>query len=148
MTATKSVLDTTILQKANALLSHEPSAASLFIRRLRLLQSFVSGERTALISRRLIIEYRRQIPTPRNDFVSAFLSILARPGGAELNWDKSWSSHRESARRCRFPPEDYHVLRTAILEDYESVVFTEEDRMLRTNRCVHRRLGVHVLGLP
>ena len=43
--------------------------------------------------------------------------------------------------------EDDHVLRTSIT-DGPSVIYGEEDRMLRTDACIHREFSVHVWNVP
>jgi hypothetical protein len=143
------VIDTMIIQKANATLTKDPGAAKLFVRRIRLLQRIQTGELRALKSRTLIAEYRRQVREPRNDFVRAFLELIDHPKRSLFNWKERWSgADREKARRCRFPREDDHVLRTAIREESVTTIYTEEGRMIGANECIYRAFGVHVLQLP
>jgi hypothetical protein len=141
--ADERVIDTTVLQKANAPITSQPRERRKFLRRLRLLGSLREGNLAVLFSRKLLAEYRRQITQPRNDFVRLFFEILDDPGRAVYNW--AWWSGRErdGAQRCRFPQEDYHVLRTAIRPNGSTIV-TEEERMLRTDECLHRVFRVHV----
>jgi len=136
------VIDTNVLQKANAPLNQRARPDSKFARRLHLLQRLQQRRLTALISRRLLAEYRQQVPEPRNDFVRAFFELLTN-GGATANYCRWTGQRRNDARHCRFPREHYHVLRTAIC-DARSTILTEEDRMLATDACIHRRLRVHV----
>lgn len=138
------VVDTGVLQKANAPLRMHPRESSKFTKRLELLSRVAHRRLSVLISPLLLAEYRRQVPEPRNDFIRAFFELLSSPGGATPNWCR-WSGQvRNHARFCRFPHEDYHVLRTAIC-DTGSTILSEEDRMLITDECIHRRLGVHVI---
>ena len=142
------VIDTTILQKANALLTREPRERSLFVRRLRLLQRIANAELTVLISKKLLAEYREQLPEPRNDTVEVFFALIDDPSRAVHNWKKRWSgSDREKARRCRYPMEDDHVLRTA-LRPNASTIFSEEKRMLAADECIYLNFRVHIRGLP
>ena len=142
------VIDTTVLQKANAPLKREPSAHSLFVRRLHLLNRIARGELTVLVSPKLVAEYRRQVRMPRNDHVMAFFALIDDPVRATHNWPKRWSgAQREKARRCRYPREDDHVLRTAI-RPTPSTVVTEEQRMLNSDECIYRNFRVHIRGLP
>jgi hypothetical protein len=145
----KCVIDTMVLQKANAPLQNEPGERSQFVHRLALLKAIQRGDLTVLISKRLQIEYNEHIRAPRNTFIQGFLALLTAPNGpVQPNWDRNWTSNQQRARKCRFPPEDDHVLRTAILEREESTIYTEEDRMLRTDECIHRQLAVHVSPPP
>jgi len=100
-----------------------------------------------LVSHRLIAEYRAQIPTPRNDHVRAFFELLAAPPGRAVvwNWKTPWSgADREKAhRRCGFPKEDVHVLRTAI-RTRRSFLVTEEQGILNTDKCIYRAFRVHI----
>ena len=142
------VIDTTILQKANAPLTHAPRVRSLFVKRLRLLRRIASGHLKVLISRKLLSEYQRQIREPRNDHIMAFLALLDDPTRAAHNWAKSWSgNHRQKARKCRYPREDDHVLRTAV-GPKRSTIFTEEACMLAADECIYRNFRVHIRGLP
>jgi len=143
------VIDTTIVQKANARLTKEPGAAKLFLRRVRLLQRIQRGELRALKSQKLIAEYRRQVREPRNDFVRAFLELIDHPTRSLLNWKHRWSgADRDAARKCRFPGEDDHVLRTAIQREAVTTIYSEEARMIRADGCIYRAFRVHVLDLP
>jgi hypothetical protein len=143
------VIDTVIIQKANARLKNEPGAKRLILRRVRLLQRIQRGEFRALKSRTLIAEYRRQLPEPRNDFVRAFLELIDHPTRSMLNWKPRWSgADREAARGCRFPAEDDHVLRTAIQKAAVTTIFSEEARMIGADACIYRRFGVHIRDPP
>ncbi len=137
------VIDTTILQKANAALTAQPRRRSKFVRRLRLLDSIRLGGTTVLFSNRLLTEYRKQVRSPRNDFVRLFFEILDDPGRALYNWARWSGQERDKARHCRFPQEDYHVLRTAI-RPHATTILTEEDRMLKTDEKLYRAFRVHV----
>ena len=137
------VVDTGVLQKANAPVSLEARSRSKFARRLELLVRLKRGDFRVLLSAILLAEYGRQVPKPRNDFVRAFFELLSAPGRAILNWCR-WSGNiRAYARECRFPSEDKHVLRTAVCRE-GSTILSEERRMLVTDACIHRTLGVHV----
>jgi len=138
------VVDTGVLQKANAPVGEEVRERSKFARRLRLLSRVKRRLLRVLVSERLLAEYRRQVPKPRNDFVRAFFELLTQPGGAVPNWCRWSGSNRSHASDCRFPPEDYHVLRTAIYPT-GSTILSEEHRMLVTDACIYRRLRVHVI---
>jgi hypothetical protein len=143
------VIDTMILQKANAPLTKAPGEASLFRRRLRLLQRIQDGDLTALKSAPLIAEYRRQVAEPRNDFVRVFLDLIDHPTRSILNWKKRWSgADHEARRKCRFPREDVHVLRTAIRQDTETTIYSEEHRIIVSDGCIYRAFRVHVRDLP
>jgi predicted nucleic acid-binding protein len=140
-------IDTTVLQKANAVLAHEPRARRQFRVRLVLLRRIDERELVVLISKQLKHEYDKQVSKPRNDYVRAFLELLTsnRPGRVIVNWKKRWSgSDRDRAfRQCRFPPEDEHVLRTAI-RGHPSFIVTEEGRMLVTDGRIYRHFRVHI----
>jgi hypothetical protein len=138
------VVDTGVLQKANAPVGKEVRERSKFARRRKLLSQVKRGLLRVLVSEKLLAEYRRQVPKPRNDFVRAFFELLTRPGGAVWNWCRWSGKIRSHASFCRFPREDYHVLRTAICPS-GSTILSEEHRMLVTDACIHQRLGVHVI---
>ena len=141
------VIDTTILQKANAPLTHQPRQRSLFVRRLALLNDIARGTLTVLVSQQLLNEYQRQVPAPRNDTIKAFFALIDDPVRAIHNWAPWPGGRREHARHCRYPSEDDHVLRTAIRPD-PSTIFTEEKRMLKSDRCIYQYFRVHIHGLP
>lgn len=139
------VIDTTVLQKANAPITKPVASGSMFARRLAVLRDIREGRIVALYSRRLIREYEQHVKEPRNLFVQAFFEVLTANdvSRAIYNWHRWTGAVKEKAKKCRFPPEDYHVLRTAIRGN-PSTIITEEDRMLRTDKCIYRRLRVHV----
>jgi len=141
--AKEHVVDTTVLQKANAAITEPPGRRSKFVRRLELLDQIQAGEITVLFSKRLLTEYQTHVKRPRNDFVKLFFEVLDDPGRAVYNWAKWSGQERDNARRCRFPREDYHVLRTAIRPNATTIV-TEEERMLKTDESLYRAFRVHV----
>jgi hypothetical protein len=138
------VVDTSVLQKANAPITVSVREGSKFARRLELLSRIRRRELRALISAKLLAEYRVQVSRPRNDFVRAFFELLNDPNHAIPNWCRWSGQNRSHASKCRFPREDYHVLRTAVYTT-ESTILSEEHRMLVTDACIHRNLRVHVI---
>ena len=138
------VVDTGVLQKANAPLGQSVRERSKFARRLVLLARLKRGSLRVMISPSLLAEYRKQVPKPRNDYVRAFFELVADPARRVWNWCRSSGQFRSHARKCRFPPEDYHVLRTAVCGT-GSTILSEEHRMLVTDACIYRRLRVHVI---
>jgi len=137
-------IDTTVLQKANARILHPPRERSLFRKRIRLLDDLRRGKRTVLFSRQLLTEYEVKVKIPRNDYVRLFLEILADPRRGVYNWAKWPGRDREKARKCRYPVEDDHVLRTAIRPTASTIV-TEERRMLGADECIYRAFRVHII---
>jgi hypothetical protein len=140
------VVDTTVLQKANAPITKPVARGSQFARRLAILRAILEGEIVALYSSRLVHEYEQHVKEPRNDFVRAFFELLDDVGRATYNWHRWTGAVRDKARKCRFPREDYHVLRTAI-RGTPSAIITEEQRMVGTDACIYRELRVHVKGI-
>jgi hypothetical protein len=143
----EAALDTTVLQRANVELTPNREAASRLARRISLLRRISNGDLCVLISNRLAVEYSHQLRVIRNDVLKAFLELVTRPDGTHVvfNWKTPWSgADRSRARGCRYPQEDDHVLRTAIRGE-PTVIYTEEDRMLRANDCVYRQFSVHIL---
>jgi hypothetical protein len=132
-----------VLRKANAPLEHEPRAGREFVKRVKLLQSLAAGARVVLCSSRLVSEYREQVKEPRNDFVRLFFALLDTPR-ARLNWPRWSGQARANRHRCRFPKHDEHVLRTAWLENEQSVLFTEEGAQLASRDCIRRAFGVEI----
>lgn len=144
------VIDTKVLCSANEPITVAPREFSLFKCRLRLLKRLHQGALIMLISDALINEYRTKVPRPLNEFVTAFLDIATRRPAdrVRFNWKKSWpGGDRDRAfGRCRFPSEDTHLLRTAIPEHKISTfIITEENRILMTDRCIHREFRVHAV---
>ena len=138
------VLDTMVLQKANARLTTRPREKTQFALRVRLLQRIANGELRVLISPKLLSEYRRQVVEPRNDFVSAFLELVTDASRHRFNWAILSGTELDQTRKCRFPREDLHVLRTAVLEDERSTLFSEEKRILASARCILRHFRVAI----
>jgi hypothetical protein len=139
-------LDTTVLRLANVRLDGTRAQAARMAARLSLLRRIRDKEMRLLVSRFLIHEYCCQVSVGQNDFVKAFLELLTRPDGTYviINWKNRWSGgERHRARKCRYPSEDYHVLRTAF-RPHPTVIYTEEDRMLRADACIYRAFGVHI----
>jgi|SRR6267378_1939868 len=142
----EAAIDTTVLRRANVALEGNRASAKLLARRLSLLQRIQRREITILLSKRLLQEYREQLPIPLNEFVRAFLEIVTTPDGRHvlMNWKNPWSGgDRSRARGCRFPEEDDHVLRTAI-RGQRTAIYSEENRMLMTDDCIYREFRVHV----
>lgn len=142
------VVDTCVLQNANNLIDVSDLSSesrSLFQNRLNLLSRIEAGHFVVLISPKLQSEYNRQIRSTKRDYVKAFFDILDDPSRYVLNWEKHWSGGKRDLAhsRCKFPPEDDHVLRTAI-RPHPTTIFSEESRMLVTDRCIYRNLRVHI----
>ncbi len=140
------VVDTTVLQKANAPITAPGNLRGDFAKRIEILRGIFRGDTTVLFSRRLVAEYRKQLPRPRNDFIRAFFEILSRQRNAVENYARWPGRLREKARRCRFPKEDDHVLRTAV-RSTPTAVITEEGRMLAASDCIHREFRVRIRGI-
>jgi hypothetical protein len=142
----EAALDTTVLQRANVLITPTRAGAALLSKRLVLLQHICRHQVCILISWRLAHEYVRQLKTIKNEFVKAFIELVTRPDGKHviLNWKTPWSgSDRGRARDCRYPAEDDHVLRTAV-RGHPTTVYTEEERMLKTDACIYQEFRVHI----
>lgn len=138
------VIDTCVLQKANAPLSADLRERSLLARRIELLRAIRDRHAVVLYSRRLLHEYNEHVRSPRNDFIRAFFALLADPDRSLLNWANWRNADRELAcGKCRYPAEDVHVLRTAI-RPTESSIVTEEKRMLCADECIYRFFRVHI----
>ncbi|MGD0768737.1 MAG: hypothetical protein ABSB42_11175 [Tepidisphaeraceae bacterium] len=138
------VVDTLVLQKANASLENQPRETSKFSKRLQLLKSIQAGRIRVLVSSKLIGEYRRQVREPRNVFIQNFFALLTQGNLALSNWVPWSGSVSEKAGRCRFPREDPHVLQTAIHNTERTWILTEEMRMLKTDQCIYRQFSVHI----
>ena len=139
------VIDTMVLRKANAPLTTDPKERRAFAKRLALLQRIHPDDLNVLISSKLVTEYTQQVLEPRNDLVKASLEIMTDPTRHKLNWPRWPGGRQDKAAKCRFPPEDTHVLRTAFVDGEGSTIFSEEDRILRTDACIHRSFDVHVV---
>ena len=137
------VIDTNVLQKANAPLENEPKAKRKFARRIALLDRIGRRQLQLLISTRLLTEYSSKIQEPRNEFIRMFMELLTAPGGAQRNWHSPWTGASGKARMCRFPSHDDHVLRTAIAPG-GSTIYTEEAQMLATDTCIYRTFRVRI----
>ena len=139
--ASECVVDTTVLQKANAPLTQTKRGPGI-IARLRLLEHIREGKATLLWSKRLVYEYSQRVATPRNDYIKVFLALIA-DGNAIMNYAKWPTRLQEKARKCRYPAEDDHVLRTAIRPN-GSTIFSEEKGMLSANECIYRHFRVRI----
>jgi predicted nucleic acid-binding protein len=137
------VVDTNVLQKANAPLGPVIKEGRKIRRRLELLSQIRRREVTILYSRQLVHEYRTQIQHPRNEFVRAFFEVITGGANAIFNWRTPWRSDRVIARECRYPDHDDHVLRTALHDD-STTIYTEDEPMLRAGECIYRRLRVRI----
>ena len=140
----ETVVDTSVLQKANATINQPPDPRSLFTKRVELLVALHEGRRAALISKQLLAEYERKLPSPRNDYVRLFFELLADPARRVYNYVTWPSREREKARRCRYPVHDDPVLRTAI-RPQRSTIVTEDGAMLRAETCVYREFRVRII---
>ena len=135
-------IDTTVLVNSNQPLITVPKQGSLFQRRLLLLGQIRDGKRMVLISKRLLAEYDKQIPKPRNDFLIAFFQIIDLRK-CVVNYASWTHDRRAKARKCRYPKEDDHVLRTA-LRDHSTEIVSEEKRMLQSGKCIKREFRVSI----
>jgi hypothetical protein len=139
-------LDTTVVFRTNVPIDGDRADAKLLSKRLEILKRIRNGQDSVLISERLLHEYVQQVVPGKNDFVRAFLEIVASPDGSRviLNWKKAWSGgERDRARKCRYPKEDDHVLRTAI-RDTATTIYSEEGRMTQAHPCVYKEFGVRI----
>ncbi len=141
--AEECVIDTTVLQRANIALTSRTVERRRFKRRLVLLNTLREGRKILLLSEQLAVEYHRQIKRPMNDYVKTFFELLVDPQRCVLNWTNWPAARREKARKCRYPREDDHVLRTAI-RPHATTIFAEENRMIRADECIHRHFKVHI----
>jgi len=137
------VLDTSVLQKANAPLDNTPRSRSQFAKRLELLKSCRSGALVVLVSPKLIGEYRKQVKEPRNEYVRAFFAIVSEQKQCIFNYTRWPGACRAKARKCRYPKHDDHVLRTAI-RDHPTTIYCEENPMLQSDRCIYREFRVRI----
>ena len=134
------VVDTCVLQKANAPMQAEPRVGRDIVARIGLLRKFSDGTLTPAWSAALWREYQEHVPEPgRNDFIVAFYALLAR---TSPTWTKLTGAQRSRLGQCRYPPEDKHLLQTAL--PGPAAIATEEDRLLRVDRPVHQYFQVHV----
>jgi hypothetical protein len=139
-------VDTTVLRRANVSLSDGRGEATLLSRRILLLRRIRARQICVLISPHLVHEYQQQLFPIQNEFIRSFLELITKPDAVHVisNWKPSWSGgDRGRARKCRYPQEDDHVLRTAI-RSQPSTIYTEEGRMLQSNACVYRHFRVHI----
>lgn len=148
-TAPHLVIDTNILQSANAPITVSPRGGSRFRVRLQLFRRVQAGRVVVLISDKLLNEYSRRVPKPRNDLIKFFFELLASPDGrrVQCNWKRTWSPGEQAdARKCRYPRHDDHLLRTAIGPNGPAVI-TEEQKLVGTDACIYRRFRVHIREL-
>jgi len=140
----QAVIDTQVLVRANGQVADDEDLKNALRHRLRLLGRILGRELTVLVSAKLLAEYADKVREPRNDWVRAFLELLASPNANVVtNWADWPAGRRDAARKCRFPKHDQHLLRTA-LRDGEATVVTEESALLKTDACIHREFRIHV----
>jgi hypothetical protein len=138
------VVDTVVMQSANAPLDTAPTEGRTIVRRLELLRRISRGEIQLLWSKRLLKEWADHVPEPRNDFVRAVLELLTN-GHGQHNWRTPWTGGiRADIAECRYPGHDSHLLRTAILDDDRSYLVTEENRLSTCRACVSRKFNVSI----
>lgn len=143
--AARCVIDTMILQKANAAITQTPKDRSQFRKRIDLLQQVSDGHVRVLLSRKLIQEYREKLPELRNEAIRAFWDLLASPDRVQWNWPPWGGAERSHATKCRFPREDWHLLRTAIRTGERTRLYSEEDRVLVARACILRSFDVQIV---
>lgn len=144
-TPLKGALDTQILRLANLHPDSPRSRRHVARRRFSIIKKVHDGKAKLLLSPLLVKEYESKIPRPLNDFVSWVLEITTQNHGGSVEWN--WVRQREirvDARKCRFPSEDYTLLRTAKLQSSRSYILTEERRQLRAARCCLRRMNIDI----
>ncbi|MEK6676605.1 MAG: hypothetical protein AABZ47_13250 [Planctomycetota bacterium] len=140
------VVDTTVLQKANAPITDAKKQGKLFRQRLAVLNAINGSKLIALFSERLMQEYREHVHEPRNLVVTEFLNLISspRPGKALKNYKTPWSGQdRSNVKMCRFPSHDVHVLRTAVRPN-RTLLITEDGPMLKSADCILRRFDVKI----
>lgn len=137
------VIDTSVLPKANAPMTSRARRRSVFVRRIDLLVDVQEGRKTVLISEKLLAEYKRKLPSPRNDYIRAFFELVLDPSRRIKNWARWPGGDREKARKCGFPAHEDHVLRTAIRPN-PSVIVTEDQKMLNADACIYRAFRVQI----
>lgn len=140
------VVDTTVLQKANAAITVAPGAGKEIQDRFRLLQRIQSGELQPMYSKKLEGEWRTKVKEPRNDFVQAFYALVVN-GVAEFNWAHWRGSDDDRLAKCKFPMEDKHLVRTAVRDGERTYVVSEEERVTRGAKCVQRCFNVSAVDL-
>jgi len=141
------VIDTVVLHRANQARLQQPGETAQLRKRRLLLQDVGRGQWLLLVSPNVLIEYRGHLVRPLNDLVRSFLEYATTPDSSEsvgVNWRALSGNERDLAlRRCRFPAHDLRLLRTAY--GYRSTIFSEEDRVVRTDACIHRSFQVHLV---
>jgi len=133
------VVDTCVLQKANAPMRNAPRAGREINERIDLLKKLADGSLTPAWSATVLREYLEHVPEPRNDFMRAFFEILGR---VPPTWTRLTGAQEARLGRCRYPPEDKHLLRTAC--PGPATIATEEGRLLRVDGPVHQYFQVHI----
>jgi hypothetical protein len=135
------VVDTCVL--VNAERGH-PADDPRRRRREAFLAHLATEDAVILLSAKLLAEYNRQLPQTQSDALRRFFETADMPGRSLMNWSKRWGgAERSQARGCGFPAHDDHLLRTA-LRDGPSTLATEEQALLRTDRCIQRHFDIHV----
>lgn len=136
-------IDTTVLRRANVPLTQDRASKGAMSRRVRLLERIRRRDFVVLMSQRLADEYLDQISERNNDYIVGFFELMLNKQFV-INWEGRWAGGKRAlARRCRFPPEDDHVLRTAI-RPHRTTIYTEERRMLDADGCIYREFRVHI----
>jgi hypothetical protein len=113
-------------------------------KRRTLLLGIIQRERTLLVSQSLINQYTGHLVRPLNDLIRAFLEYATNPEPAEdvvVNWAALSGGDRDFARKCRFPKHDLLLLRTAL--GFRSTIYSEDNRVVQSDECIHRKFSVH-----
>jgi hypothetical protein len=134
-----------VLRAANVRVTRKHVTTGRLPARLELLTRINSGQMLLLTSEKLLHQYNMHVRPPYWDYIKLFFEVIIGQARSTPNWTIPWSTGRQAdARKCRFPSHDDLLLRTAILPNQETVIFTEEAKLISTDACIHRRFGVHV----
>jgi hypothetical protein len=146
----KGVVDTVVLRGANRRLKTTRAGRALFLTNLSIICCVTEKKVTLLISDSLIAEYNKTIKSPFNDSVVAFFDVITNPK-SEIRPISNFSALkevREKAGKIRFPPEDYHLLRTAKIsgkKKSKTIIVSTEGRLLAVgDQCV-AAFGISIL---
>lgn len=138
----KTVYDTSVVAYANGELVGR-RAGNVLDRRLRKLEEFIRGVRTAWYNTKLLREYQQKISEHRNDVIEIFLARLG-DYGRRASRNTLTRQHHVVARRVRWPTHDQHLLAAALDAGRDATILVTETNLASCRASVRREFGIYV----
>lgn len=136
------VVDASIVHFANTdLAARRPG--NVADRRLQVLEQVAGGLRRVRYNQKLLGEYQQLVQERRNDVIEVFFLVLDSSRAVRVSRSTLSRQDYATARCCRWPAHDQHLLAAAIGGDDPSIVVTE-GKLARCGAKVLRHFAVHL----